>query len=237
MRRLGAPAWFQLGDRDLATHLRRTELLGEGRTLSEVTSEIAHKLGVKTRILPMADGRVETRVLTADGELSFQEYFVRERYQVAAHEVRFNGAERAQPAPGVLETIAHAEAIVIAPSNPITSIGPILAVPGILQALKETKAPVVAISPIIGDAAVSGPAGELMQAQGLPVSIAGVVCCYADFLDVLIADERDAALGAQVEGIGVRYVRTLMRSEADKMALARSVLGFLRERPVEAAAS
>jgi len=229
MRRMGAPAWFQLGDRDLATHLRRTELLSKDKTLSEATAEIARSLGVETRVLPMSDDRVETRVITADGELSFQEYFVRERYQVAARGARFEGAERARPAPAVLEAIAQAEAVVIAPSNPITSIGPILAVPGIRQALKQTRAPVAAISPIIGGAAVSGPAGELMQTQGLPVSIAGVARGYADFLDLLIADERDSAFGTLVEGIALRYTSTLMKSEADKTALARSVLGFLRE--------
>jgi len=237
MRRMGAPAWFQLGDRDLATHLRRTELLSQNQTLSEATAEIARKLGVETRVLPMSDDRAETRVITADGELSFQEYFVRERYQVAVCGVRFAGAERARPAPAVLEAMAQAEAVVIAPSNPITSLGPILAVPGIREALKQTKAPVAAISPIIGGAAVSGPAGELMQTQGLPVSIAGVARCYADFLDLLIADVRDSALGTLVEGIAVRYTSTVMKSEADKAALARSVLGFLRELAVEAAVS
>jgi len=237
MRRMGAPAWFQLGDRDLATHLRRTGLLSEGRTLSEATSEIASRLGVETRILPVSDDRVETRVLTADGELSFQEYFVRERYHVAVRGVRFEGAERANAAPGVLDEIDRAEAVVIAPSNPITSIGPILAVPGIRDALKKTAAPVAAISPIIGGAAVTGPAGELMKTRGLPVSIAGIARCYADFLDLMVADERDGACGTRVEGIAVRYARTLMNSEADKKALARSVLGFLRERPAEAAAS
>jgi len=237
MRRMGEPAWFQIGDRDLATHLRRTELLSEARPLSEVTMEIARSLGVHTRILPMSDDRVETRVLAADGELSFQEYFVRERYQVPARGVRFEGAERARPAPGVLESIGRAEAVVIAPSNPITSIGPILAVPGIREVLNETAAAVAAISPIIGDAAVSGPAGELMQTQGLPVSIGGVARCYADFLDLLIADQRDWPLGPRVEGIQTRYTSTLMKSGADKTTLARSILGFLRERPLKAAAS
>jgi len=237
VRRLGAPAWFQLGDRDLATHLRRTELLGEGRTLSEVTSEIARQLGIETRILPMSDEPVETRVLTIGGELSFQEYFVRERYQPVVHGVCFANAERARPAPGVLEAIARAEAIVLAPSNPITSIGPILAVPGIREALAQTPAPVAAISPIIGGVAVSGPAGELMKTQGLPVSIAGVARCYTGFLDLLIADEKDSASGTRVEGIAVRYGRTLMKSDADKVALARSVLGLLGQLPVEAAAS
>jgi len=237
MRRMGQPLWFQIGDRDLATHLRRTELLSEKKALSEATAEIARALGVNAHILPMSDDRVETRLLTADGELSFQEYFVRERYQVLVRGVRFDGAEGSRPAPGVLKAIAEAEAVVIAPSNPITSIGPILAVPGIREALRRTAATVAAISPIIGGTAVSGPAGELMQTQGLPVSIAGVARSYADFLDLLIADERDAAVGPSVEGIAVRYTKTLMKSETDKINLARSVLEFLRERPLEAAAS
>jgi LPPG:FO 2-phospho-L-lactate transferase len=237
MRRMGEPAWFQLGDRDLATHLRRTELLSQNKTLSEVTAEIARGLGIEARILPMSNDRVETRVLTPDGELSFQEYFVRERHQVAVHGARFEGAEQARPAPGVLEAIARAEAVVIAPSNPITSIGPILAVRGIREALKQTAAPVAAISPIIEGAAVSGPAGQLMRTQGLPVSIIGVARCYADFLDLLIADQRDSALGPKVEGSAVRYTSTLMRSEADKTSLARAVLEFIRERPLQAAVS
>lgn len=237
MRRIGQPAWFQIGDLDLATHLQRTDLLSANKTLSEVTTEVGRRLGIKARILPMSDDRVETRVLTADGELSFQEYFVRERYQVPVRGVRFDGAEGSRPAPGVLKAIAEAEAIVIAPSNPITSIGPILAVPGIREALRQTAATVAAISPIIGAAAVSGPAGELMQTQGLPVSIAGVARCYAEFLDLLIADQRDSALGPRVEGIAVRYTNSLMKLEADKTNLARSVLGFMRERRLKAVAS
>ena len=237
MRRMGAPVWFQLGDRDLATHLWRSDLLSKNKTLSEATAEIARSLGVAVQILPMSDDRVETRVLTADGELSFQEYFVRERYQVSARGVRFDGAEHARPAPGLLEAIAQAEAIVIAPSNPVTSIGPILAVPGIREGLQRTRAAVAAISPIIGGAAVSGPAGELMKTQGLPVSIAGVARCYADFLHLLIADESDAARGTPIENVAVRYTNTLMKSESDKTDLARSVLRFLREEPIEVAAS
>jgi len=171
---LGAPAWFQLGDRDLATHLVRTELLASGKTLSEATAHIARRLGVAARVLPMTDSPVETRVLTPEGELSFQEYFVRERWRPAAQSVRFLGAERALPAPGVVEAIECCAAVVLAPSNPITSIGPILAVPGIREALRRTRAPVGAVSPIVAGAAVSGPAGQLMQAQGLPVSVEGI---------------------------------------------------------------
>jgi LPPG:FO 2-phospho-L-lactate transferase len=231
MQRLGAPAWFQLGDRDLATHLRRTELLSKSKALSEVTAELSRGWAIDARILPMSDDRVETRVLAQDGELSFQEFFVRERYRPSVHTVRFAGAGQARPAPGVLPAIANADAVMVAPSNPVTSIGPILAVPGIREALKQCKAPVAGISPIIGSTAVSGPAGELMRAQGLPVSIAGVVRCYAGFLDLLIADERDAAFGSHVEGIEVRYTSTVMKSEADKAALARSVLEYIKLAP------
>ncbi len=226
MRRLGAPAWFRVGDRDLATHLTRTQLLASSRTLTQATAEIAAALGVQSHILPMSDARVETRVTTPAGELSFQEYFVRERYQPEVHGVRFGGAEQASPAPGVLEAIAHAEAVVLAPSNPITSIGPILAVPGIRQALRETQAPVAAISPIVGGAAVSGPAGALMASQGLPVSAAGVARAYADFLDLLIVDERDAetADALRQSGLQVNWAKTIMKTAEDKAALAATVL-------------
>ncbi|MGH9492365.1 MAG: 2-phospho-L-lactate transferase [Terriglobales bacterium] len=230
MRRLGAPAWFQLGDRDLALHISRTEMLAAGKPLSEATAEIARALGVESRILPMTDDRVETRVKTPAGELSFQEYFVRERYQVAVEGVRFEGAEEARPALGVEEAIAQAESVLIAPSNPVTSIGPILAVPGIREALRETPARVAAVSPIVGGAAVSGPAGELMRTQGLAASAEGVARAYADFLDVLIVDERDAAEKAAVERVGVemRTARAVMNSDADRAGLAWAALEIVR---------
>ena len=226
VRRMGAPAWFRVGDRDLATHLTRSQLLASGRTLSEATAEIAAALEVQSRILPMSDARVETRVTTPEGELSFQEYFVRERYRPEVRGVRFVGAEQASPAPGVLEAIQSAEAVVLAPSNPITSIGPILAVPGIREALKKTAAPVAAVSPIVGGAAVSGPAGALMAAQGLPVSIAGVAQAYRDFLDLLIVDERDAkaAEGLRLSGLQVHCAQTIMKTADEKAALAATVL-------------
>ena len=226
MRRMNAPAWFRAGDRDLATHLTRTQLLASGRTLSEATAEIASALGVQSRILPMSDARVETRVTTPEGELSFQEYFVRERYRPEVRGVRFVGAEQASPAPGVLESIKSAEAVLLGTSNPITSIGPILAVPGIRQALRETQALVAAISPIVGGAAVSGPAGALMAAQGLPVSIAGVALAYRDFLDLLIVDERDskAAEELRLSGLQVHCAQTIMKTADEKAALAATVL-------------
>ena len=229
MKSLGAPAWFQLGDRDLATHLARTQLLAGGRTLSQATARIASAVGVRSRIVPMSDDPVETRVRTADGrDLSFQEFFVRDRYRPAVRAVRFEGAENSRPAPGVVEAILSAHAVLIAPSNPITSIGPMLAVPGIRQALQNTAAPVAAVSPIVGDAPVSGPAGALMSAHGLSVSIAGVAETYSGFLDILIADQADAAAASELRrpGLPVHCVPTIMRSDADKIALARAALQF-----------
>jgi LPPG:FO 2-phospho-L-lactate transferase len=228
MQQLGAPAWFQLGDRDLATHLRRTQLLTV-HTLTEATSQIASEMGIRARILPMSDDRVETRVLTDAGDLSFQEYFVRERYRVPVKGVRFVGAEQAQAAPGVVEAIRDATAVLIAPSNPITSIGPILSVPGIRAALCQTAAQVIAVSPIVGDAAVSGPAGELMKTQQMPVSIAGVAQAYKDFLDVLIADERDRPHAAEVENLGIHvtFTNTIMDSDSAKAELARAAVAAI----------
>jgi len=222
MKRLGAPGWFQLGDRDLALHITRTKMLGEGKTLTKATAAIASSFGIRCRVLPMSDARVETRIATDQGELSFQEYFVRERYQVAAHAVRFDGAATAKAAPGVVEAILSAEAVLLAPSNPITSIGPILAIPAIRQALLATAAPVGAVSPIVGGAAVSGPAGDLMAVRGLEVSPLGIVAAYRDFLDVLVMDERDAALAADVQRLGIRALctNTIMKTAENKKALA-----------------
>lgn len=230
MQRLGAPAWFQIGDRDLALHKSRTEMLAAGKPLSQATAEITRTMAIGSRILPMTDDRVETRIQTPAGELGFQEYFVRERHQVTVERVFFAGAEQARPAPGVVEAMAAAEAVLIAPSNPVTSIGPILAVPGIREALKQTPARVAAISPIVGGAAVSGPAGELMRTQGLTVSAEGVARAYSDFLDVLIVDERDAAEKPTVERLGVelRTARTVMKSDVDKAELAWTALTIAR---------
>jgi LPPG:FO 2-phospho-L-lactate transferase len=233
MRAMGAPAWFSLGDRDLALHILRTELLAAGQTLTEVTAHIAKQLAIQSSILPMSDQRVETRVATPAGDLNFQEYFVRERHQVAVTGVRFAGSENARPAPGVLDAIAAADAIIIAPSNPITSIGPILAVPGIRNALQETRATVAAISPIVGGAAVSGPAGDLMRAQGLPVSLAGIAQAYHDFLDVLIADDLDTAEASEVmqsnlhPDLRLHFCNTMMTTPEAKVGLARETLSAL----------
>ena len=253
MHQLQQPSWFSLGDLDLATHLTRTAMLRAGKTLSEATAELAERFGVRARVLPMSDDRVSTILETAIGTLTFQEYFVRERHQVEVRSVRFANAGQASPAPGVLDSIAAAKVIVFAPSNPVTSIGPILAVPGIREALRRTPAPVIAVSPIVGGAAVSGPAGALMQMMGWPSRAAGVAMAYQDFLDVLVADQVDErALDSQQsavcqEGVDGQpeprctihdarstqrrgrparliYANTIMRSMEDKRQLAAFVV-------------
>ncbi len=229
MGQLGEPTWFHTGDRDLAVHLLRSRLLAEGKALSEATAVISGKLGVKARILPMSNSRVETRVDTPAGELSFEEYFVQRWYQDPVNSVRFAGASDAEPAPGVIDAITSADAVLIAPSNPVTSIGPILAVPGVRAALLSARGKIAAVSPIVGNAPVAGPAGILMAAQGLPCSVAGVVKAYEDFLDILICDTRDARAADALRrgGLRVQCAQTIMRSAEDKATLAREVLTFV----------
>ena len=231
MGRLGAPDWFRVGDRDLALHLTRAQLLPDGLTLSEATRELTSRLGVEAYILPMSDDRVETWVETPLGELSFEEYFVREQHRVPVSSVRFVGASEARPAPGVLEAIQTAEVILLAPSNPVTSMGPILAVPGLREALRATPAPVGAVSPIVGGAAVSGPAAALMIMQGLPASAEGVARGYADFVDALVVDTRDGAGVEKIEALGIYALttNTIMASQQDRAALAEFTLEATRQ--------
>jgi LPPG:FO 2-phospho-L-lactate transferase len=230
MGQLGQPIWFHTGDRDLAVHVLRSKLLAEGRTLSEVTSEICGQLGVKARVLPMSNSRVDTRVGTPVGELSFEEYFVQRWYQDPVESIRFAGAADAEPAPGVIDAILGADIVLVAPSNPVTSIGPILAVPGVRDALQRTLGKIAAVSPIIAGEAVAGPAGILMASQGLDVSVAGVAEAYHDFLDTLVIDTRDAESAEQLQQSGVRVhvTKTLMRTAEDKAELANSVLSAIR---------
>ena len=226
MQQLGQPAWFALGDLDLATHLTRTAMLRAGKSLSQATAELAAKVGIRVRVLPMSDDPVATVLDTAKGTLKFQEYFVRERHQVEVRRVRFEGAHRARPAPDVIESIAAAETIIFAPSNPVTSIGPILSVPGIRDALRQAKAPIAAVSPIVGGAAVSGPAAALMKMMGWPSTISGIAKVYEDFLDVLIADRADEPEAAALRSGGLRVLctDTIMNSPASRRALARFAL-------------
>ena len=229
MVRFGEPTWFNLGDRDLATHLHRTRLLREGQTLTEVTAKIAQDLEVSHAVLPMSDESVRTCVRGPDGWLGFQEYFVREKTQIDVVEVEFAGANAALPAPGVVEAIASAHAVIVCPSNPITSIGPILSVPGIARALEATDAVVLAVSPIVGGQAVSEPAGRLMAACGYEVSAVGVASAYAPWLDILLVDDQDRALTSRIEAAGIRTIvtETVMRGREGEMALARRALEAL----------
>ena len=220
-------SWFGLGDRDLATHLFRTQRLGDGAPLSTVTAEIAGAWGVDVCVLPVTDDRLDTRMDVEDeGEIGFQEYFVRRRHSVAVRGVRFAGAEAATPAPGVLDALATAGVVVICPSNPIVSIGPLLAVPGVRDAVVSRRERVVAVSPIVAGAALKGPADRLLRELGHEVSVVGVARLYAPLAATLVIDEADAGLAQAVEGEGMRCVvtPTVMTGAAEAAALAGTVV-------------
>jgi LPPG:FO 2-phospho-L-lactate transferase len=229
LRKLGAEAWFQLGDRDFATHLYRTARLREGATLTQVTAELTAAWGLPCKLIPMTDQRVRTLVKTRGGVMDFQTYFVRRQARDTVLGVTFNGARRARPAPGLLQAIRQAAGIIICPSNPIISIGPILAVPGIREALRQSAAPVAAISPIVGGRALKGPAARMMKSLGMRVSALGVAELYRDFVNVFILDQVDASQAAKVEALGMRVVitDTIMTSMAKKKALARAAAGLI----------
>lgn len=229
MAALGRETWFNLGDRDLATHLFRTERLRAGESLTRVTDAIRRSLGVRSRILPVSDSPVRTRVLTPGGWLGFQEFFVREKALLDVLDVVYDGADEASPTPAVLEAIAAATAVVVCPSNPITSIGPILAIPGTAEALAAAPGRVLAISPIVGGTPVSGPAGKLMAAKGLPVSALGVAQFYGAWLDALVLDRQDEGLVPDLATLGIRAViaETIMTDRRAEEALARRVLEAL----------
>lgn len=227
LERYGGITWFRLGDRDLATHLYRTQRLAEGATLSEVTREVAAAWGLELHLVPMTDDRVETRVdVEGEGEIAFQDYFVRHRHSVAAKAVRYAGAADAHPAPGVLETLLSATRVVVCPSNPILSIAPIMNVPGVEDAVAARRDDVVAVSPIVAGAAIKGPADRLMAELGIEPTVVGVARLYAPFAGTLVVDEADAGLVPAVEAEGVRCVvaPTVMRGRPEAAALARVVL-------------
>ncbi len=222
----GNEDWFLLGDRDLATHIHRTNLLKQGKTLSEITDGLRQSLGLQLRILPMSDQPIATHIQTPVGLFHFEEYMVQRRCADEVQDVVFVGAQEARPAPGVLDAIKRAEAILLAPSNPIVSIGSILAVPGIHDALHEASGMVVAVSPIVGGAPIKGPADKLMHGVGREVSAVGVARCYRDFLDVMVLDTQDAQLVQEVEDLGIPTVvtDTIMRDLDVKKKLAQTVL-------------
>lgn len=231
--RFGAVTWFNLGDADLATHLFRTDRLRSGARLSEVTAEIAAAWELPLRLLPMTDDPVATVVVTPEGELAFQEYFVGRRHDVDVSGVRFEGVEHSRPAPGLLEALHSAGAVVICPSNPVVSIGPVLAVPGVREAVAAVRDRVVAVSPIIGGAALKGPADRMLAGLGVEPSAVGVARWYRDLVGTLVIDEVDAALAPRVEAEGVRCVvtDTIMRTPEVAAELSRTVLGAVAARP------
>ncbi len=221
-----ARAWFNLGDQDLGTHLYRTDRLRAGAPLSTVTAEIVDAWQLGLRLLPVSDDPIRTRITVADGEISFQEYFVQRQHDVAVTAVRFDGAQAAAPAPGVLDAITAATRVIIAPSNPIVSIEPVLAVPGVRAAVMARRDAVVAVSPIIAGCALKGPADRLLRELGHESSVVGIARLYAPLAATLVVDEADADQVAAVEAEGLRCVvtPTIMHGPAAAAALAKAVL-------------
>jgi LPPG:FO 2-phospho-L-lactate transferase len=231
----GCPDWFHLGDRDLATHIYRTEQLRKGSTLSQVADSIRRALGVKTRILPMSDQPVRTMIGTRRGWLQFQEYLVKLRTRPVVREIRFDGSKKARPAPGVLESLRSADGIVICPSNPVISIGPMLAVRGIRRSLQARRDAVVAVCPIVGGKSLKGPSDRMMRQMGMEVSARGVARLYQDICGTMIIDRADEAQAADVEASGIRVISspTVMHTLTDKTRLAQLVLGVYSRRMMQ----
>ena len=230
LRAYGADAWFNLGDRDLATHIRRSELLGQGWTLSEVTEALCRALGVEHRVAPMSDDPVRTMLSTDEGELPMQTYFVKRRCEPAVSGVRFEGADAARMSPGFARALGDCDALVFCPSNPFVSVAPILAVQGARRAIEEFKGLRVAVSPIVGGQAVKGPAAKMMRELGYDVSCAGVAARYAGLCDVFVIDDVDAARAPEIEALGMRVAvtNTIMNDEADKVRLAEFICGLAK---------
>jgi LPPG:FO 2-phospho-L-lactate transferase len=229
--RYGFPTWFRLGDRDLATHLARTVWLREGRSLTAVTQALAAALGVRPRVLPMSDDRVATVVRTPAGRLPFQEYFVARRAADPVHGIEFEGIGRARPSPEVYESLQAARLIIVAPSNPLVSIGPILALPGMRPALAASRALRIAVTPLVGGQAIKGPTVEMLRGMGIPAEPAAVAALYRDFVDVFVLDAQDrdasdavAAAGPPGRPLIVQCADTVMPDIAARRRLAREVL-------------
>lgn len=221
--------WFNLGDRDLATHIFRTQMMRAGKTLSEVADQVRQTLGVKSRILPMTDTHTPTTILTDQGEMHFQEYLIKNRAQPVVKGIRFENIESAKPAPGVAKAVLEAEAVLICPSNPLISIGPILAVPGTLDLLKQTQAKVVVISSVVAGESLKGPTDKMLQQLGLEVTALQIAKLYEDIADIFVLDEQDKALQPEIESLGLKVVvtDTVMRNKEKKRDLAEITLAAL----------
>ena len=230
LQRYGYKTWFNLGDRDLATHLHRTDQLNRGKRLSAVTAQIVSSLGLEVTLLPSTDDTLQTYVVSRGRRMHFQEYMVKYQTRPRVKRVVFKGTALAKPAPRVLQSINQADGIIISPSNPIVSIGAILAVKGIRSALGKSSARIIGISPIIGGKTVKGPADKLMKALDIECSAVGVANAYRDFLDALIIDQVDRKLAPRIESLGIRTVvtQTLMKTMRDKVSLARIALSEIK---------
>ena len=228
LKRYGVDTWFNLGDLDMATHLRRTQLLAQGATLSDVTSELCLRLGVEHRVAPMSDQSVRTLLNTEAGEMAMQEYFVKHRSEPTVKDIRYAGADMASPSVALTDALAEARMVVLCPSNPFLSIGPILAVPGVREGLESFSGIRVAVSPLIGESAFRGPAAKIMAELGKTASSAGVAQEYAGITDYFLIDERDTDQSAQIAALGMKplHAPIVMDTEADKVALAEYVLGL-----------
>lgn len=224
---LGGPTWFNLGDADLGLHLTRTHWLQHGESLTRVTAQLAQALGVEPRLLPMSDDPVRTTLLTDEGELAFQDYFVRRRCEPVVRAIHYAGAAQATPSQAVQAALAQATHFIFCPSNPFLSLDPILAVPGVRALVAAKKA--LAVSPIVGGTAIKGPAAKLLRELGLPVNSVSVAEHYADLLNALVLDHADAALAPAIEALGIRahITETIMRTPADRATLAARVLAWL----------
>ena len=233
LRRYGEATWFNLGDRDLATHILRTQRLRQGQSLTQVTQTLCQALGVRTRLLPMSDQPVPSLIRTPAGVFHFQEYLIQRGGKEEVLEVIYQGVERVQPAAGVCEALAQADVILLCPSNPVISIGTILAVPGVRQALRDSPAPVVAVSPIVAGKTLKGPADLMLRGLGLEVSAYGVAQYYGDLIQGLIIDTLDSSLASRIASIGIRVevTNTIMRTLADKKALAHTALACAKALP------
>lgn len=223
----GAPSWFQLGDRDLATHLWRTHLLAQGLGLAEVTAGICRTWGLRSLLLPMTESYAPTRVLTDQGDLHLQEYLVREQCRPRVLQVSYRQVEQSRMSPGLPEKVAGSCRVVIAPSNPLISIGPILAVPGMKDLLRNSGLPVTAVSPLVGGRALKGPAAKMLKELGHPASALGVARMLQGVVNQFVIDTRDKALKKDIEGLGmqVKVTNTVMAGLAEKVALAQAVMG------------
>lgn len=230
LQRYGYKTWFNIGDHDLATHLYRTEQMRRGKKLSAVTANVVSRLGLDVTLLPSTDDLFQTYVLAGGSRMHFQEYMVRLQTKPKVRKVIFKGSDSARPLPQVIQSISEASGIIICPSNPIVSIGAILAVKGIREALRKTKASIVGISPIVGGKTVKGPADKLMKSLGIEASALGVAEYYKDFLDALIVDRVDAPLAPDIRSLDIKPVvtQTLMKSMADKVHLARKAMSEFR---------